>query len=298
MLALFIALASAAVAASKVECEKWKVQLGPDSAESTIDTSFRLPASIRFIDEDAFEGTAISEAYASSKVESEKLKVGSTSSLSSSVEGEEWRVELENGVARGFVQSEKTDQSLDCNDLDRSSKAAAGSAGQSSFSVHDPALEAVFRLPAYLEFIAEEAFAGTAAEAVVLPETVTEIGDRAFAEMPRLVAINIPDSVFEIGHDAFDVPRRIMVFGSANGPAGRYAAERGMPFVPTDAAAPEPPRQMIAERQLQETPTAIDLIIEESDDATVEVKHQRYKPIIIARCIDRPELNHQTRLFP
>ena len=256
MLALFIAFSlTMASAAANNNDHSEMIGISPASLqheeisetqpESTEKPAFKLPSSLQFIDDDAFEGTAFSSL-------TEKL------------------------TGNSDVKDHASPQ----------------------ISVSDARLEAVFRLPAYLEFIAEEAFAGTAAEAVVLPETVTEIGDRAFAEMPRLVAINIPDSVFEIGHDAFDVPRQVMVFGSTNGPAGRYAAEKGMPFMPTDAALPEAPRQVIAERRMQETPTAIDLISEERDDATVEETHQKYKPIIIARCIDRPELNHQTRLFP
>ncbi len=38
---------------------------------------------------------------------------------------------------------------------------------------------------------------------VVIPDSVTSIGDRAFYDCHRLTSINIPDSVTSIGKEAF-----------------------------------------------------------------------------------------------
>ena len=106
----------------------------------------------------------------------------------------------------------------------------------------------VFRLPEGLQIIGDDAFTGTAAEAVILPDTVAEIGDRAFAGMPRLIAINIPKSTIVIGNNLFDSQQQVMIFGSAGSWASRYAASAGYPFVPVDALPFDQSRQMDVEQ--------------------------------------------------
>ena len=51
--------------------------------------------------------------------------------------------------------------------------------------------------------IDEAAFSGSAAEHIIIPQTVTEIGDYAFAGCKYLKEITIPDSVTKIGYEAF-----------------------------------------------------------------------------------------------
>ena len=58
-------------------------------------------------------------------------------------------------------------------------------------------------LPAGLDAIEEEAFAGIPAEEIVLPEGCTSIGNRAFMNCGGLKRIYMPDSVTEIAEDAF-----------------------------------------------------------------------------------------------
>ena len=69
-----------------------------------------------------------------------------------------------------------------------------------------PALNSlkVMKLPAGLTEIEEEAFAGLACEAVIIPEGCVSIGSRAFAECERLIYIRIPVSVVTIAEDAFE----------------------------------------------------------------------------------------------
>ena len=59
-------------------------------------------------------------------------------------------------------------------------------------------------LPADLQIIEKEAFAGAAFEAVIIPDGCTSIGSRAFANCPNLVYVRIPASVTSIADDAFE----------------------------------------------------------------------------------------------
>lgn len=61
----------------------------------------------------------------------------------------------------------------------------------------------VFTLPAALKVILDEAFAGSTANVIVIPEGCTTIGSRAFAGCTDLLEITIPASVTEIAADAF-----------------------------------------------------------------------------------------------
>ena len=58
-------------------------------------------------------------------------------------------------------------------------------------------------LPAGLTAITEETFLGTGFTAVILPDGVTEIGDRAFADCPGLLYVRIPAGVKTIAQSAF-----------------------------------------------------------------------------------------------
>ena len=65
--------------------------------------------------------------------------------------------------------------------------------------------------PASLTTIEDEAFEGTSFQAIVIPDTVTAIGSRAFANCRNLVYVYIPASVTSIAPDAFaDCPNVII----------------------------------------------------------------------------------------
>lgn len=69
--------------------------------------------------------------------------------------------------------------------------------------------EAVLNMPAALQIIDEEAFYGsTSIDKVVLPNNVTEIRARAFANS-TLSEINLPDSITYIDDTAFDGPSKV-----------------------------------------------------------------------------------------
>lgn len=97
---------------------------------------------------------------------------------------------------------------------------------------------ASFVLPANLEVIEEEAFAGTAAETVVLPETAVEVQDQAFAEMPFLTAVTIPAGVQTLGDDLFAGNANVTVIGVAGSTAQRWAAAHGYAFAEPAARLP------------------------------------------------------------
>jgi len=85
-------------------------------------------------------------------------------------------------------------------------------------------------LPGSLTTIETEAFCGAdALEVVILPDTVTSIGSRAFAES-GLLYIQIPASVTSIADDAFDGSRLQMIYCPSGSFAVTYAAEHGIPW--------------------------------------------------------------------
>ena len=68
----------------------------------------------------------------------------------------------------------------------------------------DGSADPVIKLPVGTVTIEEEAFAGSAARAVIIPAGVTVIGSRAFADMPGLTAVFLPETVKTISFDVFD----------------------------------------------------------------------------------------------
>jgi len=87
-------------------------------------------------------------------------------------------------------------------------------------------------LPAALTVIEEEAFRGSGAKKVYLPDGVTSIGALAFADCAKMTEIRIPASVSDIAPDAFDGHSSALVIYGANGSAAQTFAQRhGIRFV-------------------------------------------------------------------
>lgn len=89
--------------------------------------------------------------------------------------------------------------------------------------------EAAAELPLALLEIGEEAFAGTALAQVSFQEHLLSVGDRAFAENPRLTDVYIPSSVQFIGESAF--PADVLLHGEENSYVMTWAEENGYQFV-------------------------------------------------------------------
>ena len=87
-----------------------------------------------------------------------------------------------------------------------------------------------FTLPASLQIIDDSAFEGTALVSVDIPESVTYIGDHAFANIPTLLSVHIPDTTRYIGKEAFTNSRQVTITASANSYARDWAKENGFRF--------------------------------------------------------------------
>lgn len=79
--------------------------------------------------------------------------------------------------------------------------------------------------------IEDEAFKGSSAVSVSIPETVERIGWFAFAYCPRLERIVIPRKVKEIGYGAFDGSPLVSVYASRDSYAAKYALSYGIAVV-------------------------------------------------------------------
>ncbi len=89
------------------------------------------------------------------------------------------------------------------------------------------AIDHVLNVPKSLTKIKASAFERNAVEAIVLADSVREIGSRAFANCQNLVYIYIPDSVQSIAPDAFDGISPI-IYCTAGSTAAEYADNNGL----------------------------------------------------------------------
>ena len=83
----------------------------------------------------------------------------------------------------------------------------------------------VMKLPAGLKSIQQEAFRGSAAESIVLPDGCTEIGAKAFADCSMLRRVEIPASVAVIAEDAFEGCSNELVIVTPKGSAAESFAQ-------------------------------------------------------------------------
>ena len=88
----------------------------------------------------------------------------------------------------------------------------------------------VFKLPASLRVIEDEAFEGTSLFSVELPDSVVTIGERAFSNISTLHAVSIPDSVTYIARNAFTGSDKVTITASPGSYARTWAKENGVPF--------------------------------------------------------------------
>ena len=84
----------------------------------------------------------------------------------------------------------------------------------------------MLKLPDSLRAVDSEAFAGVAADEVVIAEGCLSIGSRAFAGCEALVRVEIPDSVTAIAEDAFEGCSTLIIAAPKGSTAQEYALSR------------------------------------------------------------------------
>ncbi len=85
-------------------------------------------------------------------------------------------------------------------------------------------------LPDQLVKIEEEAFSGSNAEKIVLPETCAAIGKRAFADCMRLEYLVISRNTISISPDAFEGSTKLTIIAPSDSYAAFFAHQHGIPF--------------------------------------------------------------------
>lgn len=90
----------------------------------------------------------------------------------------------------------------------------------------------IANFPLSVTIIEDEAFAGTSITSIALPETVTMIGDRAFANIYSLRSIRIPQTVTSIAKTAFVGSDHVIISAVSDSYAQKWANENKVPFVP------------------------------------------------------------------
>lgn len=91
-----------------------------------------------------------------------------------------------------------------------------------------PATGGALTLPSALDAVGEEAFAGTDAWTVELPDGVTSVGARAFANCPNLQRVTLPAALTDIADDAFaGCPDSLMIVTDSAALIG-WAEARGI----------------------------------------------------------------------
>ena len=86
-------------------------------------------------------------------------------------------------------------------------------------------------LPTSLTVIGEEAFEGTALEAVSLPESVVSVGNNAFAGNENLVMVSFPDSLSDLQGNPFSGSPHITLFGSEKSTGRNWARSHGIRYL-------------------------------------------------------------------
>jgi len=91
-----------------------------------------------------------------------------------------------------------------------------------------------FILPSHLTMIEEEAFADTAAEAVVFPDGFLSISDNAFEGARKLSDIYLPETTEYISASAFPAAQALTIHGIDGSYAQEWAETHQVPFAVED----------------------------------------------------------------
>lgn len=96
--------------------------------------------------------------------------------------------------------------------------------------VTDGSQQSMAVLPSALTTVEEEAFMNTSFYYVVLPETTTSIGSKAFANCSNLKYIYIPAKTTSIADDAFLNVAGLTIYGKSGSYAQTFASRKGYTF--------------------------------------------------------------------
>ena len=92
-------------------------------------------------------------------------------------------------------------------------------------------LQATYVFPLSLQEIEDDAFSGTAAEAVIFPDGFLRIGENAFSEARNLTDVYVPESTEYIANCAFSASQNLTIHGIDGSNAKEWAEEHQVPFV-------------------------------------------------------------------
>ena len=161
--------------------------------------------------------------------------------------------------------------------------------------------ENVLVLPASLQMIGEDAFGGSAAEAVLLPTGLETVEKKAFADMPELKSVYVPETVTEIDRQAFSGAGKPVLIGQSGSRAESWARENRYDFSGTWIlrfrmragkaelrALADPAVHFTSQEQQKET-----LQPEKRKEITGRLAENR-----VMKKEYRSELNHLVGLFP
>ncbi len=155
-------------------------------------------------------------------------------------------------------------------------------------------------MPASLKEVGEDAFAGTAAEHVLLSDVTEILADRAFEGMNTLTSIYLPDSLRMIGQDVFGGRTEPVFLGNSGSFAETWAKAFGMDYsrarVRRTAMESRKAGELILSPRAEKAPG-----METESDTISPAPRMRAEGIRESRPArrgDRAEMNHLVGLFP
>ncbi len=89
----------------------------------------------------------------------------------------------------------------------------------------------VFQLPSALQVVEDEAFSGTAAEAIVFPDGFIYLGENAVEGDSELTDVYIPSTTEYIAGTAFPMNSDLIIHGVEDSYAQKWAEKNNIPFV-------------------------------------------------------------------
>lgn len=139
-----------------------------------------------------------------------------------------------------------------------------------------------FKLPASLEVIEEEAFEGTAIVRVEVPESVSMIGDRAFANVKTLRSIRITIHTNQISASAFEGSNGVTICAPPGSYAKAWARANGIPYSPVASYTANSQGTI----HVDATSAERGMVVADSSNVPITERQQRYKEVKTVSVID------------